>query len=107
MEIKAADTDIPMIRRIAAGVICLLMVFFIIFSVVFIIVEADHDCCGEGCAICTCIEQSENAIRSMRDAAVPEITEAICVLFCLAAVHLYTPVIREETPVSDKVRLNN
>ena len=107
MKIKAADTDISMISRIAAGVICLLMVFFIIFSVVFIIVEADHDCCGEGCAICACIEQCENAIRSMRDAAVPEITAAICVLFCLAAVHLYTPVIREETPVSDKVRLNN
>lgn len=44
-------------RRILSAVAVALFLGFQVFSAAYIIHEADHDCCGEGCPICVQIEQ--------------------------------------------------
>lgn len=44
-------------RRILAAVGVALLLGFQILSTAYIIHEADHDCCGEGCPICVQLEQ--------------------------------------------------
>lgn len=44
-------------RRILSAVAAALFLGFQGFSAAYIIHEADHDCCGEGCPICVQLEQ--------------------------------------------------
>ena len=44
-------------RRILAAVGVALLLGFQILSTAYIIHEADHDCCGEGCPVCVQLEQ--------------------------------------------------
>ncbi len=50
-----------------AGILKFLMCLFILVTVLFsyrlFALEADHDCCGEGCLVCEHIEQSKECIR--------------------------------------------
>ena len=48
-----------------ASVLALLMAFIMLFSVLFIALEADHDCCGEDCAICAQIQACEDLLRNL------------------------------------------
>ncbi len=48
-----------------ASVLALLAAFIMLFSVLFIALEADHDCRGEDCAICAQIQVCEDLIRNL------------------------------------------
>ncbi len=52
-------------NRIIASVLALTVAFAVLFSVGFIIAEADHDCIGDGCSVCFCIGVCENTIKSV------------------------------------------
>lgn len=54
----------------SAAVLALLVAFLMLFSVLFIALEADHDCCGEGCAVCTQIRACEDLLRNLMTASV-------------------------------------
>ncbi len=59
-----------MIRsRRLASVLVLLAACIMLFSVLFIGLEADHDCCGEGCAVCAQIQVCEDLLRNLITAA--------------------------------------
>ena len=51
-----------------AAVIALAAALIMLFSVLFIALETDHDCCGEGCAVCAqvrvCIGFLQNLLTS-------------------------------------------
>lgn len=48
-----------------AAVLALLLAFFMLFSILYIALEADHDCCGEDCAVCAAIRTCENLLRNL------------------------------------------
>ncbi len=48
-----------------ASVLALLVAFIMLFSVLFIALEADHDCCGEGCAVCLQIRVCKDLLRDL------------------------------------------
>ena len=52
-----------------ASVLVLLVACIMIFSVLFIALEADHNCCGEGCAVCAQIQVCEDLFRNLITAA--------------------------------------
>jgi hypothetical protein len=52
-----------------ASVLVLLVACIMLFSVLFIALEADHDCCGEGCAVCAQIQVCEDLLRNLITAA--------------------------------------
>jgi len=48
-----------------ASVLVLLVACIMLFSVLFIALEADHDCCGEDCVICAQIQFCEDLLRNL------------------------------------------
>ena len=50
-------------RRAIVIVISLLFIFILLFSHLFILAEADHDCSGEDCPICQIITIAEKTLQ--------------------------------------------
>ena len=53
-----------------ASALAVLLALVMLFSVVYIALEADHDCCGEDCAICAQIQACEDLLRNLLTVAV-------------------------------------
>ena len=94
-------------KKIVAGIAAFAVLFLVLFSAFFICVEADHDCSGEDCPVCACIQMCETIIRQMIEKLV------IAGLFCALAVFFLflnrdeAAFFVQETPVSLKIRKNN
>ena len=98
------------IRKLVEKSACLIavwMLFVVLLSFFFIAVEANHECTGEDCPVCVCIEQCESALQKIGSGLIVLALQMAPVLLCFFAVLI--PVIRiaKETPVLCKVRLNN
>ena len=53
-----------------ASMLALLVAFIMLFSVAYIVLEAEHNCCGEDCAICAQIRACEGLLRNLLTIAV-------------------------------------
>lgn len=93
--------------RIAAGIMGLMMLVFVLFSAFYIAVEADHDCCGEGCPICACIQMCENTLREIVGRTIAKLSALSPVLCIFLIAATFAASIPQETLVSGKVRLND
>ena len=94
-------------KRITAGLLGFLILAAALFSAVFIAVEADHDCTSENCPVCACIRLCMDFLSRLLPKAfgvAHTVLPAVCVL--LAALVFYA-LVKVETPVSRKVRLNH
>jgi hypothetical protein len=94
-------------RRIAAGIMGLLLLFAVQFFAYYLAAEAGHDCRGESCPICTCMQQCEHFLQQTgagADGSVPVVLPVIVILFC--AVFCSDDTV-QETLVSKKVRMND
>ncbi len=94
-------------KRIAAGIMGTLMLFIMLFSAFYIVAEADHDCTGEDCPICDCIQQCENTLHQIGDGIASKAAVIIPIVFLLVSIFLFAALFPKETLVSRKVRLNN
>ena len=56
------NTDL---KRIAA-ITCMVLLFVLLFSITYISLESDHDCCGEDCHICECLEACGKTLSLIR-----------------------------------------
>ena len=50
-------------RRLLAAVGATVLLGFQLFSSAYIVLEADHDCCGEGCTVCFQIQQCSESFQ--------------------------------------------
>lgn len=101
------DSNVSKARRITAGIIGLMMLFVMLFSAFYMAAEADHDCSGEDCPICACIQQCENTLRLFGGGEIRLLSVIIPTLFILPAAALCAAAVPQDTLVSRKVRLNN
>ncbi len=67
-------------KKMIAGMLAMLLAVILFSSVLFIAVEANHDCIGDGCPICCQIQNCENLLKNL--------TAAVGAA-CLAAAALY------------------
>jgi hypothetical protein len=84
-----------------------MMLLVVLLSSFFIAVHADHDCTGEDCPICACIQQCENTIRGIGSGITVGAAVIVPVLILLLIISFGVPSFQRDTPVSAKVRLNN
>ena len=94
-------------KRITAGILGFLVLLILIFSSFYIAVESDHVCCGEHCPVCTTLHQCETVLKIFHTAkvkAVQCVVPLLILAIVIAFISLYS---YSETPVSQKVRLNN
>lgn len=93
-------------RRFLAFAGIALLFCFQLFSLAYIAIEADHDCCGEDCPICLdirhCLANLQLTGSGLEDASVgDELPPADT--YCPPS---SVPALVSATPVSLKVRLN-
>ena len=94
-------------KRITAGILGFLVLLILIFSSFYIAVESDHVCCGEHCPVCITLHQCESILKIFHTAkvkAVQCVVPLLILAIVIAFISLYS---YSETPVSQKVRLNN
>ena len=89
------------------SVLAMLVAFIMLFSVLFMVLEADHDCCGEGCAVCARIRACEGLLRNVMTAAVL----AVAALFLSALICIFADAggfaVRLYTLIALKVKLSD
>ena len=94
-------------KRIATGIIIFMMLVFVLLSGFFIAAEAGHDCCGEDCPICACVQICENTLRQIVGGAAGQTALILpVILYCISCV-IFVCVFVQETPVTKKVRMDN
>jgi hypothetical protein len=94
-------------NRFVAGIMAVMMLVVVLFSVTFIVVEIHHDCCGEDCPVCACISQCESILQQFGyGMTLQAAMTAIAVIFALCCVFSLF-IHKQDSPVSRKVRMNN
>ena len=84
-----------------------MMLLVVLFSSFFIAAHADHECDGRDCPVCACIQQCEKNLRGFGDCMTAGMSVIIPCLVFLLSVSLPVSSLTGDTPVSQKVRLNN
>lgn len=96
-------------QRIFAIIICTTFIIVTLFSILFIIKEADHDCAGEDCYVCECIHHAEQTLNQISQGYIGNgilifDIPLLIALFYIPIFILFMPCI---SLISQKVRLNN
>ena len=97
-------------KRAAQGVkkaLGVILVLFLFLSLFFIATEAHHECSGEECPICICLEECVRSVKGFCDSLL--ILSALSVVF-IATVLCSFAESKElvfNTPILSKVRMNN
>lgn len=94
-------------RRIAAGIMGIMILVVLLLSVFFIAAEAGHECSEENCPICACIEHCANLQKQLGGGIAAAAVFAVSVSFLLTPLLLPVCDLVTATPVSVKIRLNN
>lgn len=94
-------------KKIAAVLLIVTVLFFMLGSALFIAAEADHDCAGEGCPICHQISICRNTLKNLSIAvSVAAFAAAFTDIPCRGS-FARSDCAQSDTPVSLKVKLTN
>ena len=94
-------------NKIIAGVMGIMMLLVVLVSASYVAVESGHDCTGEECPICACINQCESTLREVGGGVDFQAESVLPVFFILIMAVPGSLSLTAETPVSRKTRLNN
>ena len=95
------------LNRKLAGIMAIMMLFVMLFSAIFIASHLDHDCTGDDCPICECICQCENLLHGSWDGSAFSAAGILPVVLITVSIFISYCVTIFDTPVSEKVRMNN
>lgn len=93
--------------RFAAACGAVLLVFALLFSVFFIVSEADHNCIGEDCPICHQIQTCQKLLEQLSTAHSTSGIGAALFFFLLLAALRTQNIFTASSPVLWKVKLLN
>ncbi len=94
--------------KIASGIIAIMMLLYIVFSTFFISLEANHKCADEeNCPICVCMQICQNTLHQISDFTALAVFAFVPVIFLLGVSFVVSLNLIKETPVTNKIRLNN
>ncbi|MBR1422416.1 MAG: hypothetical protein IJ571_03080 [Ruminococcus sp.] len=92
-------------QRIIALVFALLLGVIILGSSLFVALESDHECIGEGCEICLAVEQCEKVLSAVSLAVGAFFAAAFLSVAAAAVIIIDMTAHRSATPISLKVKL--
>ncbi|MCR5608377.1 MAG: hypothetical protein K6G26_04880 [Lachnospiraceae bacterium] len=99
--------NMKFIKKFAACIITIIMLFSVIFSSFYISLEMHHDCCGDGCPICSFIQECEHTLNLIGDGLIILFATIIPLAVLYRIMPFFSFELSDITPVSNKVRLNN
>ena len=94
-------------RKAVAVLLCTVIIFVMLFSFLYLLIEADHDCTGADCVVCMNIQQCENTIRLISSGTPTQCAVVALVFIVVSAVVFYFYDVFTQTPINQKVRMNN
>jgi len=104
MRVSKLNTKAAQGLKMALG---LILVLSVLLAFSFIAVEAHHECLGEECPICTCLDECVSTVKAFCN-SLPVLS---AVLAAFSAVVLCSLAVSEglvfKTPITVKVRMNN
>lgn len=87
--------------------LALLLALIMLFSVLYIALEADHDCCGDDCAVCAQLQVCENLLHNLLlTTAVLIAAWSFCALISFVAAE-GSGFVRPHTLIALKVKLSD
>ena len=94
-------------RRAAAIILSVLMIVVVLLSSIVISVNAHHDCPGEECQVCECIELCIGILTRFGAKSTSSVPAVIQRAVPIAAIVFAVYISITDSPVSRKERLNN
>ncbi|SFD03861.1 hypothetical protein [Butyrivibrio sp. YAB3001] len=95
------------VNRALAGIMVVMVLFVVLFSAIFIVSHVDHDCTGENCPICACIQQCENILHGAGGSTLFAVVAFVPVFLIFGSYIISYCIVFSDTLVSAKVRMNN
>ena len=94
-------------KRIIAILLAVTVFFVMLYSALFIVVHAEHDCVGENCPICYQIDVCQNALKNLSLAVSAAAFAAAFTYTLCRSISSCAAVIPSYTLVSLKVKLTD
>lgn len=94
-------------KRTLAFIICMAFIVTALFSILFIVKEANHNCTGDKCPICSCIHQAEQTLKQLVTGATAKVLSVNDSFFIITPLFLFILFIPCTSLISQKVRLND
>ncbi len=94
-------------NRTLTGIMAAMILLVMMFSAIFIVSHTDHDCTGEDCPVCACLQQCENILHGAGDGSRVTVSGIIPIVLITGFILVSYGIVISDTPVSAKVRMNN
>ena len=94
-------------KKIITAILAASVLFILLFSAFFVAEHVDHDCTGDDCPVCACLQQCEMMLRGLESGMTAGAGIYLSVLFLMIYISSVCYIVAGKTPVSIKVRLNN
>ncbi len=97
----------PECSKFWADLLALLISVTVLFSVFYLAIEMNHDCVGDNCPICESMRLCEQNLRQSDTGftrLIAVIAPVILFLFAIVACFDY---LRQSSPVTEKIRMND
>ena len=94
-------------KRITAWIALVAVVFVMLFSVIYILKHADHECTGAECPVCAVMDQCSNNIKNIGIIVAVVVAAFFLCLSIQKCVQFVFAVCPDYSLISQKVRMNN
>lgn len=94
-------------RRIIAAIMCFALLFVMVSSATYIVIEANHNCTGDGCPICHKIQICRQVLNTVGTALVRAAVSLGAFFLLIAPVHTLFRAAKVVTLISLKVKLSD
>ena len=100
------------VNKRITGIMAVMMLIIVLLSAFYIASHVEHNsvhhnCSDHDCPICACIQQCESMLRGFNDNSQGSAAIFMPLLLIFITISLMTCSRTENTPVSNKVRMNN
>jgi len=94
-------------RREIAAVLCAVLLLILAFSAAYIVIEAGHNCTGEGCPICQEIQVCRQILNTVGTVLVSAVIFLGVFILFTAVLHMFFWAAPAITLISLKVKLSD
>ena len=94
-------------NRIIAILLAVMVLFVMLYSALFIVAHAEHDCVGENCPICYQISVCQNALKSLSLVVCAAAFAVVFTYTLCRGIFACTDYVQSYTLVSLKVKLSD
>ena len=93
-------------RRRIAGLLALMLISIIIGASALEMAEAEHECCGEDCAVCMCLRTLDDAKAKLGAGLTPQTVAGLPAEHIITDIRPIESTVLFHTLVDDKIRMD-